>query len=387
MIRLVSVILMFAHTLMAGVAQQQVDETPPLADVRHSVPLEDIILDDFENFSQRLLPLSQATREDVQQSYNRLRPFCQGEISTCFTPAYESASEADQWLSDDSLMLGYLDGNGQSYAFPYQILAFHNILNDTLSDQPVVVTYCLPCNSASVYSRRLNGQIMSFGNADAYYQNTVMFYDVLSESLWLSANGRAIFGELTDQQLELLPSLISTWGRWKREHQDTLVLARQTDYVDYTQPLLENYESRLSTGNFAFPVSDEVRNDSRLKLADQVLVVEIGAESMAYPLALLGNAATSDVINGTHILILTLEEGPVAASYLAQLDDMLLDLVFDPETENWRETATGSIVDFSGRFISGPLQGKQLIPLSSRSMLWYAASATIPGVQVYDHPS
>ena len=384
MIRLVSVILMLTHALMAGAAQQQVDD-PPLANEKHSVPLEDMILDDFENFSQRVLPLSQASHEDLQSAYNRLRPFCHGEISNCFEPAYESVSAADQWLSADSLVLGYIDGNGQSYAFPFQVLAFHNTLNDVLADQPIVVAYCLTCNSASIYSRLLEGQTISFGNTDAYYQNTGMFYDVQTESLWLATDGRSIFGEFTDKRLDPLPSVISTWERWKREHQTSLVLARQSDYVDYTRSAVGNYELRLSTGQFMFPVSDEVRNDARLKPAEPVLVVETASQSVAYPLTLLGDAATRDTINGTTIVILSLTAGPAAGAYNAQLaDGTIVDLTFDAATGNWRENATGSMIDFSGAVVSGPLEGGQLVPLSSHYMFWYAANATIPGVQVYN---
>jgi Protein of unknown function (DUF3179) len=388
MIRIVSVILVGFFSFMPIVAQQQGDNPTGVADVKHSVPLNDIILDDFSNFSNRLLPYTQASREDLLKAYNRLRPFCHEDTSDCLAPSYETATEGGQWLSADSLVIGYIDEQEHPYAFPFEILTFHGIVNDILAEQPLLIAYCPPCNSAVIYSRNLNGRTLGFGNIDAYYQNTILLHDTQTESLWLLAAGRSILGPLTDEQLQPLPSVVTTWGRWQQDHPETLVLARYNNYVDYTQNLFEGYETRLNTGWSTFPMSDQVRDDHRLKLAEPVLVVDIGTEAVAYPLALLGSAATTDVVGGERIVVLSLEDGPSGAAYRAQLEDETsLDLAFDPQTKNWREMTTGSIVDLSGSIISGPLEGQHLIPLSSRYMFWFAATATIPNVQVYQPTS
>jgi hypothetical protein len=53
--------------------------------------------------------------------------------------------------------------NGVSRAYPLRILMYHEIVNDTLGEVPVTVTYYPLCNSSIVFDRRLDGRVLDFG--------------------------------------------------------------------------------------------------------------------------------------------------------------------------------------------------------------------------------
>ena len=112
------------------------------------------------------------------------------------TVRYISATEVDQveYLRDSQLMLGYIADDDQAYAYPTNILNFHEIVNDTLAGRPLLAIYCPLCRSGIVYRRERNGTILSFGNTSALYQNDLTMCDRQTNSYWFQTGEEAIVG-------------------------------------------------------------------------------------------------------------------------------------------------------------------------------------------------
>ena len=49
-------------------------------------------------------------------------------------------------------------------------------------------------------------------------------FDRKTVSLWIHTTGEAVVGDYKGKTLEFLPSTVTTWGHWKKEHPKTLVL-------------------------------------------------------------------------------------------------------------------------------------------------------------------
>ena len=81
-------------------------------------------------------------------------------------PAYEQAAAVD-WLEPDDVVIAYVDDDGGAWAFPTRILDRHEIVNDVIGGQPLVVTYCPLCGSGVVYDRRIDGEELRFSNTSA----------------------------------------------------------------------------------------------------------------------------------------------------------------------------------------------------------------------------
>jgi hypothetical protein len=91
-------------------------------------------------------------------------------------------------------------------AYPIRYLIWHEIANDVVGDVPVAVTFCPLCNSEITFDRRTDAGILSFGVSGNLRNSDMIMYDRETESWWQQAIGEAIVGDLTDTELQTLPS-------------------------------------------------------------------------------------------------------------------------------------------------------------------------------------
>jgi len=178
-------------------------------------------------------------------------------IPSIDVPKFVDASDAN-FISDSDTVIG-LEINGEVKAYPLFILVWHEIVNDKVGDTPVAVTYCPLCYTNQVFERILDGKEVEFGTSGKLYNSNLVMYDRLTDSYWSQALGKAITGELTGQELKIIPFDVITWGDWKTIHPDSKVLTTETGHlraygVDpygdyYTDPRIlfpvENRDDRL----------------------------------------------------------------------------------------------------------------------------------------------
>lgn len=107
-------------------------------------------------------------------------------------------------------------------------------------------------------------------------------YDKGSESLWSQLKGEAVAGEMTGTKLEILPSSLTTWGKWRKQHPDSLVLSTDTGYPrNYTKdPYLDYYQKKSGFWSFFKLGPGE-------KEKELVVGIELDGQARAYPLELL----------------------------------------------------------------------------------------------------
>ena len=55
-------------------------------------------------------------------------------------PEFETVTDADAWL-DAREPVQVVDLNGDARAYPVQVMVWHEIVNDTVGDEPVVITF------------------------------------------------------------------------------------------------------------------------------------------------------------------------------------------------------------------------------------------------------
>ena len=198
-------------------------------------------------------------------------------------PGFEPLGEVD-WLSDAEPVIAF--GIGETWrAYPIQILIWHEIVNDTVADQPVTVTFCPLCHTAIVFNRELDGRVLDFGTTGNLRHSDLVMYDRQTESWWQQATGRAIVGELTGSQLEFLPSQLISWAQFRTTHPSGEVLSRETGHARrYGENPYVGYDE-VDTDPFL--LEDETLIDGRLSPKLRILGLFIGAEAVAYPFPLL----------------------------------------------------------------------------------------------------
>lgn len=153
-----------------------------------------------------------------------------------------------------------------------------------------------------MYSRQVDGKELSFGVSGLLYKANVLMYDRQSESLWSQVRREAVAGPMTGTKLQVLPSTLTTWDKWRRNHPDTGVLSPDTGYQrDYSRdPYADYYESRRGFFSFFKPGPGEEEKA-------MVVGVILDGKAKAYPLELLRKSETlTDSLSGRK-LTLTLD--------------------------------------------------------------------------------
>ena len=247
-------------------------------------------------------------------------------------------------------------------------MTWHEIVNDIVGGEPVIVTFCPLCNSAIVFERRMGDTINSFGVSGLLRYSDLIMYDRDTDSWWQQILGEAIVGELTGTRLPKVPASIISWADFRQNYPDGQVLTRDTGFTrEYGRNPYTGYDD-IDSSPFLF-VGPE---DGRLRPVERVAAVELGGESVAYPfLRLEETPVVNDDIGGTPVVVLfspgttsALDGSDIAASrdvgatgvYDRRLGDQTL--TFRPDSNAFIDEETGSTWNVLGRAVDGPLTGE-----------------------------
>ena len=213
-------------------------------------------------------------------------------------PQYVTVEEADKWIEDNELVLAMIY-KGEKRVYPLQILVWHEIVNDFIANDPILITYCPLCGSGIAYERTLGGDAVEFGTSGKLYNSNLVMYDRLTQSYWTQIDGLAIVGSLTGQKLTPLSIDTVVWRDWKEEHPDSEVLSQETGHSrNYGRdPYGDYYEDSF----IFFPVENE---DDRIHAKTVIFGIEVNGKYKAYKEDDLINQPTiKDIFNEVDIEI------------------------------------------------------------------------------------
>lgn len=185
---------------------------------------------------------------------------------------------AARYLRPDDLVVSVAVGS-ETRAYPLRILVWHEIVNDTIGDKPIAVTYCPLCGTAMVFDRRYGERVLTFGVSGLLYQSDVLMYDRETESLWSQLGLKSVAGRFKGRTLTWLPSEHMTWQAWREKYPEGRVLSTETGHRrDYGRTPYDGYEATERT---LFPVP---RNRSDLRNKEWIAGVIVDGTSKAYRL-------------------------------------------------------------------------------------------------------
>ncbi|MAZ40706.1 hypothetical protein CL654_01125 [bacterium] len=225
-------------------------------------------------------------------------------------PKFVSRKDGDDFLNDQTDVGLGLVIDGEARFYPYQILVWHEIVNDTIGGEPVLVTYCPLCGTGVVFDRRVNGEPQEFGVSGRLWQSNLLMYNRAAneddESLWSQVLGEAVLGVETGARLNLLPADTVRWEDWKKAHPNTKVLSQDTGYTrSYGR---DPYGDYYTTEGLFFPVTNQ---DDRLFEKDFVLGIEIDEQTKAYLERALPVGTITDTFAGNTLTITKNQSGVV----------------------------------------------------------------------------
>jgi len=210
-----------------------------------------------------------------------------------------------------------VDIGGEQRAYPVSVLILHNVINDTVGGEPIVVSYNWLTDSPRVW-RRGNAET-TFGVSGLVYNSNLLLYNApgiapapgkisggnessaTSEgdtggnsgggSLWSQLTGRAISGERVGEQLELVSCQLTLWGLWLKRHPETTVIQPDPGQKD-------RYKQMKPKGYFAmeeilYPVGEEVE-ETGWGAKERVIGVEAGGVREVFSLSWLEEEADEE---------------------------------------------------------------------------------------------
>lgn len=209
-------------------------------------------------------------------------------------PKFEPVSVADQYLDDKGYGLVVMI-NGKQRFYPYQILVWHEVVNDVFGRTPLLITYCSLCFSGSAYERTVNGVVVDFGVSGKLINNYPVLYNKQTNELLISP---------FESQLKPVLTLVTTWTNFKKNFPNGQVLSRDTGFVrDYTADPYKNYDTNNAV---LFPISHQ---DGRLPVKTIVFGYVNGQTQKAYPLDLIKTVKlVNDVVGNEEVEIFWDEE-------------------------------------------------------------------------------
>lgn len=308
-------------------------------------------------------------------------------------PKFVTVKEADAWLKPVEPVIFFQIGD-DARAYPIQIFMWHEIVNDTVGDVPVVITFCPLCNTAIAFERTANGQVFDFGTTGRLRYSNLIMYDRQTETWWQQATGEAIAGELTGTQLVFRPAAIISWADFKTNYPDGKVLSRDTGF-------------NRSYGNNPYVGYDDVNNPpflyrgpetpGELPPVARVLTVDLNGEAVAYPYDVLQKVnVVNDMAGGTYVVVMwaagtasALDGDTVAGgrdvgaanAFARDLDGQTLTFAFDGS--KIVDDETGSEWNVLGYALNGPLAGKQLTAVVAVNHFWFSWAAFKPETRIF----
>ncbi len=288
------------------------------------------------------------------------------------------------YLTPEDRVFGVEIG-GEARAYPLRILDWHEMANDVVGDTPVSLAYCTLCGAGVLYKTKTPGRTFTFGSSGLLYESNKLMYDRQTQTLWNQLTGEPVMGPLAQSglRLERLPIVVTTWGKWQKDHPATRVLSPRTGFArDYTPG--KPYGPYFASPELMFPALGA--NPKKAPKA-KVFALLLGGKAKAYPLDDLPKpGVVSDTVGagadgGGVSVVLVIDETGAVRAYARE------DRTFGPVLR----AALGAsfLADQNGRgwkvgedALTGP-EGRRLARLPGHEAYWFGWSSFYPATELW----
>ena len=292
-------------------------------------------------------------------------------------PNQETLAEVARWINDSDEVIG-VSINGDARAYPIRIIAWHEMVNDTIGGVPVSLAYCTLCGAAVLFDGRVEGEVYRFGTSGLLYRSNKLMYDRQTNTLWNQFTGTPAWGPLVGEEirLDVIPVVTTTWGEWLADHPETTVLTIRTGHRRDYGPGVAYQEYNASPETvFDVPIEDD-----RLPAKGKVFVIRIGEAITAHPVALLAERTLiEDTVGGVELVIVATADGAGGRAYEA---GGLRFASADPAARRVTDR-DGGILTLSEDALSGP-DGRSLPRVSAHNAFWFAIVNHTPDAELFE---
>ena len=232
-----------------------------------------------------------------------------------------------------------------------------------------------------MWETTVDGRVLHFHLAGINNQNFIM-RDEETGSWWQQVSGEAILGPLKGRRLTGVFHDELSFGLWKREQPEGRVLRPDERIVAMKEYVSADWEQRVAR----MPVVTGVEKDKGLEPRALVVGISLQNKSTAYPFsALQKQSPILDNIGAIPIVIMVGEDNRSVRAYERTVDGRKLEFFKKTEGTGWQllDPETGSVWNFEGKAIEGPLAGRQLKKVAVLQDYWFDWRIYHPDTAVY----
>lgn len=293
------------------------------------------------------------------------------------------------YVGPTDLVLGiYMHGIAKAY--PENLGWWHEIINDVIGGQGIVVSLCpLTGTGLAFDATNPDGSQFELGVSGLLVNSNLIMFDRRDNTtLYPQMIYTAINGDRKNGQLELLPIVETTWEMWQQMHPDTKVAQEGTGLGRY--PLSQS--SRYTFDRYlSYPYGDYRTDDRNLFLfvretatpdlvtydsKDLVVGLCFDGEAKSYFYQEMpAHAVINDTVGDRQVVLVHDQPSRTAIPYSPVVGEEALTFFSVESTggmAQFMDVETRSRWNFLGTAVEGPLTGAQLAQLPGFNSWWFA---------------
>ena len=294
-----------------------------------------------------------------------------------YQPGYKNISGIQHNTIDSTKLVIGVSINGESRAYPIQIIGYHHQIRDTLGNIPVMITYCTVCRTGRVYSPFVNGKPETFRLVGMDHFNA-MFEDQTTKSWWQQATGTAIAGPLKGSQLKEIPSYQASLASWVQSHPGSTILQPDTNYQ-------KDYDDLADFDKGTLKSHLEKRDSASWKMKSWVIGVKASGLEKAYDWNdLLKTDLIQDQVGQVPVLLVLENDTSSFHAFNRMVHGQTLFFSIDKLSSSLTDSNTQSIWNFDGTCLSGSLKDNKLELLPAYQEFWHSCKQFHPNTTTYN---
>ncbi|NEO32674.1 MAG: DUF3179 domain-containing protein [Symploca sp. SIO3C6] len=215
------------------------------------------------------LNLEKSTRINLDELLNGGPP--KDGIPSIDNPKFDTVDTTP--FNTDELVIGVVV-NGEAKAYPFGIMNWHEMVNDTVGGVNLSVSYCPLCDTIITFERGSS----TYGVSGKLYQSCLVMYDRADDTLYSQPWAVGIVGSKVNHNLTKIPAVKTNLGAWLAKYPHSKILSTDTDYTRNYQGY--PYGSYYTDEQIIFPV----RNQHKRQLHPKAIVSYIWEADNAKPI-------------------------------------------------------------------------------------------------------
>jgi hypothetical protein len=251
--------------------------------------------------------------------------------------------------------------DGESKAFPIELIGYHHQVRDTVGGTPVMITYCTVCRTGRAFSPVVDDKLEHFRLVGMDHFNA-MFEDATTRSWWRQVNGVAIAGPLKGESLAEIPSEQMRLQAWIARHPNALIMQADSTFKEEYEGL-KNYDE--GKGQSALTRTDSLSWQDK----SWIVGVQLGMNARAYDWnEMIAHRVLNDTLAGTALVVAV--ESDSASFHVWQRDS--LKFVYDSAAARLKDEQTQSLWNWKGECVEGVLKGSRLQFVQAYQEFWHS---------------